>query len=475
MPSWLKKTLYAAVVIIAIWVLVIVYWRTKMHMPSASDVAIYLVVMPLTLLLSIYSIQRFGRGLLTLTAVTDVHASKTTENTATQQNQTTEAARAWTATILATAIHTRFGQASIDIIGAIKNKKTQFELDSELTDTNGYPILSGRIENLDTSDVMAQFVQFTKAHTLPEQNWQVEDIRSITLAHNVCLELGLSLIANPHLSDTIINHQNKKQGTPITMPTVYLTCLLPMSWTEPQKQQVTSWLISLLTTQGFPHDCIMPHPLNAFNLDDPLLSIDKINIQINQQVESGLHFIIASHSFIGEQAIMAMTDMQDKHRKIPGEAGAGLIISNLQWAEKLALPSAIKVHRLAQFKRDKSADAGGKIKPDILVKAMEDALKTAHIEATDIKDITSDSDDRPTRIGELYEAINIVFPEIDVSTNSIQIPVHCGEIGTVAGLLAIAAATDQAKENQQAVLCVCNNDGVTRSAIILNITSTDPK
>ena len=410
-----------------------------------------------------------------LTAVADVNTSVANDDTSAQQNHTAEAARAWTATILTTAAYTRFGQTSIDIIDAIKSKKTQFELDPDLIDANGYPILSGRIENLDTGDVMAQFEQFTQAHTLPEQNWQVEDVRSITLAHNVCLDLGLSLIANPHLYDIIISHQNKKQNTPVTMPTIYLTCLLPASWTEPQKQHVTLWLISLLTTQGFPHDCIMPHPLNPFNLDDPLLTIDKINIQINQQVESGLHFIIASHSFIGEQAITAIADKQNKHRKVPGEAAAGLIMCNLQWAEKLALPSAVKVHRLAQLKRDKSADAGGKIKPDTLVKAMEDALKIANIEAADINDITSDSDDRPTRIGELYEAINIVLPEIDVSTNCIQIPVHCGEIGTVAGLLAVAAAADQVKENQQAVLCVCNNDGVTRSAIILNITNTDQK
>lgn len=471
MQPWLKRMLFAVLAIFATWILVIVYWRNNMHMPSTSDAVTYLVIMPFTLLMSVYIIKRSGQGLLALTAVTKT--SEGTENTHTQQTKTAETARTWTVSIISSTTRTRFGVSTINILDAIENKATKFELDPELTDPNGYPILSGRIEDLDASVAIAHFKQFTKTQKLPDQPWYPEDLRTITLAHNVCLDLALSIISSPGLSEVINNPSTS--ATAVTMPMIYLASCLPASWTEQQKQQITLWLIDLLITQGLSSDFIIPHPLNALSLDDPVLLIDKINILINQQNESGLHLIISSHSFIGEHSMTAstMANARNITRKIPGEAAAGLIVTDLKWAEKLAPLATVKAHRLAQFNSDKSADDPGKIKPDTLIKAVEDAIKTANIAASSIKNVTSDTDEHPTRISELYEALNIALPEIDLTANCFQIAAHCGTIGVVSSLIAIISAADLAKKSEHAVLSVCNNDGLTRSSIILNYSQDD--
>ncbi len=473
MQPWLKQMLFAALAIFATWILVIVYWRNNMYMPSTSDTVTYLVIMPFTLLISAYIIKRSGQGLLALTAVTKTRLNEKTENTYVQQTKTAETADTWTVFIISCATRTRFGESASDILDAIENKATKFELDPELTDPNGYPILSGRIEDLDTSVAIALFKQFTVKLKLSDQPWHPEDLRTITLAHNVCLDLALSIISSSCLSETLNNPG--KSGTAITMPMIYLASCLPASWREQQKQQVTLWLIDLLVTQGLPGDFILPHPLNTLNLDNPVHLIDKINILINQQNESGLHLIISSYSFIGEHSMMASTMANTRNitRTIPGEAAAGLIITDLTWAQKMTLAVTVKAHRVAQLDRDTFADDGGKTKPDILIKAIETAIKTANIEISAVKSMTSDTDDRPTRITELYEALNIALPEIDLTANCFPIAAHCGTIGAVSSLIAIISAADLAKKSEHAVLSACNNDRLTRSAIIINYLQTD--
>lgn len=448
MQTWLQRLLFATLATFATWILVIIYWRSSMHIPSTSDVVTYLVIVPLTLLLSVYAIQQAGLRLLAFT--TRSPANNPTSTPDTQANQITEATKPGTILITASTIHTRFGTEASDIINAIQDNKTKFELDSELTDVNGYPVLTGRIKDLDTTAALAHFRQFITTLSLPEQTWQAEDQRTITLAHNVCLDLAQSLVAYQ------IN----------TNPTIYLASVLPSSWTEAQIHQIRIWLIELLVTQGLAREQIMPSPLNALNLDDPLHIIDKINTQTNQQTSSELHLIIASDSYISESALHTTFT-------IPGEAAAGLIIAGQQWANTLALPAHVQAHRLIQRKRDKSADAAGKTKPDTLIETAEHAIEIANISKSAISTIFSDSDERPTRLGELFETINTTLPDIEITENCFQIARYCGEIGTTANLIAVATAVDQVKKSEQAALCLCNNDSLIRSAIILNIATPD--
>jgi hypothetical protein len=417
-----------------------------MHMPSTSDVVIYLVIMPLTLLLSVFAIRRTGQFLLAFS--TRSQANSPTGASTTQTNPAPDTDKSGTILIAASTTHTRFGTAASDITDAIKDKKTKFELDSEITDINGYPVFSGRINDLDTTEVIAQFKQYLNALPLPEQTWQTEDLRTITLAHNVCMELAQTLLAQQH----------------DTKPNIYLASVLPSAWSQDQKHQATLWLLDLLSAQGLPQEQLKPNPLNTLNLDDPLLVIDKINIQINQQNLSGMHLIIASHSFIGEST----TPTKPNHT--PGEAAAGLIITDSQWN---TLPTAVQTHRLAQRQLEKSADAAGKTKPTTLIETVEHAIAIAGITKSLIGNVFSDSDERPTRLGELFEAINSTLPDVDVTDNCFQISRYCGEIGKTANLIALATAIDQVKKSEQAALCLCNNDSLIRSAIILQKSMPD--
>jgi hypothetical protein len=431
-------------------------------MPSTIDVAFYLVMMPLALLLSIYIIKRAGNGLLALTSRTRTQPIDANQNPAALQIQTDEATRSWTAHIVTSATHSRFGTSASDIIDAVKNKETKFELDTQLTDSNGYPILSGRINDLEIDETATDFKQFIKAQALPEQQWHTEDLRTITLAHNVCQDLSQQLLSNSDLN----NQSANLNDTTTHIPDIYLTSILPASWTEQQQQQVQLWLLSLLTTQELTGCKVTSHPLNTAKLKDPLTLIDNINTQINQHPAKVMHIVIASHSLIGEQSSLANNTTQ----QIPGEAAAGIILTDPEWAAALTLANPIKIHRLSQSDREKSADEPGKTNIATLTKAIEDAITIANIDKSEIKAITADSDGRPTRIIELYEAINATTADVEPAENCLQIAYHCGATGRTSSLIALIAAADQVKKNKQAALCLCNNDSVTRSAIVINIT-----
>lgn len=42
--SWVKQVLMVVIAVVAVWLLVIFYWRANAHMPSTSDIVVYLLV-----------------------------------------------------------------------------------------------------------------------------------------------------------------------------------------------------------------------------------------------------------------------------------------------------------------------------------------------------------------------------------------------------------------------------------------------
>lgn len=472
MRSWLKLMLLAGFIVFAVWLLVIFYWRSSMHMPSTSDVVTYLVLAPVVMLLSVFLIRRLGLHLISIAGSATANAGATPHLNADQDIPSLLPGREWTLFILLGSMISKYGHTADDLATAISSKQTKFELDKQLVDSNGYPVLSSRIADLEDAELFSQFEQWRVVRGLSGEVWEPEDKRAISLAHDVFMGLVNELLSHPQLS--VLKADVDANIKDCDWPTIYLISILPSRWTERQKQSVSHWFADLIVRQEWPAEKFAIHPLSTLNNADPLIVLDRLNVQVHQQDVSGLFILMASESFLGEKIFAAWQAGKqrfvglDKAGRIPGEAAGGLVMADKLWADRMAIEPMVRVHRVAQRKRDKSADDAGRIKPDTLIATIQDALMIAGVNADQIAALSADTDARASRVGELFEALNEVVPDMDLDANCFRLEADCGALGDVSGLAALLTARQKVIETEQAVLCVCNNDGFARSALVLS-------
>ena len=98
----------------------------------------------------------------------------------------------------------------------------------------------------------------------------------------------------------------------------------------------------------------------------------------------------------------------------------------------------------------------------------KDALLVAAINPEKITLVTADTDLRASRVEELMEMGITTFPDLDLGTQCFKIAASCGAAGAVSSLTALALAHHEAAENSSFALCVNNQDGFARAAVIVS-------
>lgn len=430
-------------------------------MPSMSDVVVYLLLLPLMLLGLIFLVWKQGSQSAPPGIPTTISGAQV--NTATGQNQQpAQTALANTLTIIASSIITRYGSTADDLVAGLASARTTFELDPQLIDENGYPILSGRIAELDAADA---FIQYKRWGAMHETVWSSADERALALAYRVCTQL-IDILPS-HLTQSGVTSDG--EGAPQTdaVPLLCLIPVLPERWPLSQKNSVTQWLVDIIAHCGWPVEKIMVPPLEEMEKTDPLAALNRLNVEENPLRETGLYLLIASESFIGADNIasaQAQHQLHSKQRmKIPGEAAAGMAFT-VSAQRRSAMDSTAQMHQVIRHQRDKVAQDQGRIKPSMLTRTIRDALESASINPEQLTTVIADTDARVNRIGELYEAMQEIAPEIETA-DCLRVAGACGAIGAVAGLAALLIAKQVAEEKKQPVLCVSNNDEAALFAV----------
>ena len=465
------RMLLAGFVIVAVWLLVISYWRVSLHMPSTSDVLMYLVLAPVALLVFVFVAKKLGGALLgaSVAANADGHASSSIKLE--QNAQSNTAGYQSVLTIVSANAITRFGQTADDLVTAISSKKTSFELDAQLLDSHGYPMLSGRIADTEETEAFARVEQWTIADGVTAVIWTREDKRTLALVHALFIELSQSLLMQALIAELMARPPGNNYAE--EWPLVSLIVTLPTRWGTQQKQSVITWFADTITQQGWPAEKIYIHPFGELSNVDSLTLIDRLSVQISQQQTSGFYIVLSGHSYVGDQTFSEM-QAANMAGLIPGEAAAGMVLAAPPWAAKLMAEPMAHVYRIAQYKRDKSADAARKVKPDTLIRAIKDALLAAEIKPEQVVAVSADTDTRNNRIGELYQALYETVPDMELDADCFKMEASCGALGKVGGLLALVTAWQLAVKHNQPVLCVTNNDGIERSACVIATEQSEP-
>lgn len=141
--------------------------------------------------------------------------------------------------------------------------------------------------------------------------------------------------------------------------------------------------------------------------------------------------------------------------RMPGEGAVGMLLSNGRgpWheghADRSDLP--LVLWRPACVRRERSADAVGRVGTEALRAALQAALQQAS--AAGDPDpahllVAADADHRASRAAELFEALQEAVPGLDPMVSVVRIGEACGDLGLVGALapLALASAALQARE-----------------------------
>lgn len=471
MRPWISRTLLVLGVFITVWFAMVLYWRATNRMPTSSDVALYLLAIPAGLLLLLWLTLK---GAAMFSTKSDAPAvSQTTPDAETLAHEkTAQQERALTLTILASALRAAHGQSADELTSALASKKAKFDLDSELKNGDGYPILSGRIASVDEDAQRDAISEWLTTRGAQEITWTSEQLRAQALGSEVVIELTQQAITHPQLESYLAAPPTKRDK--IALPTLQLRALLPAHW-ETEKRKVTAeWFIHLIGQQGWPSEKIALKPELPNDYMAPLSMVDRLSVDTYRQSLPCFGMVLACESHIGE---LTVSDWENTGRLftgtgdqglIPGEGAAGVLLADAQQTTLMNPKSAAKIHRIAQNRREKSADDRGRTSAETLTGLTKDALLVAAVDPEKVTLVTADTDHRVSRVAELMDMGLATFPALDLGEQCFNIAASCGAAGAVSSLTALALAHHEAVENSSFALCVNNQDGFARAAVIVS-------
>jgi hypothetical protein len=214
------------------------------------------------------------------------------------------------------------------------------------------------------------------------------------------------------------------------------------------------------------------HPVD--NAEAFWLLMDQQLTQWQRDKEAGLLWVLAADSLVGENATMTMASARElfsgsnQRGRVPGEGAAALLLSSSAWPSPPdAEPPQARLHRANLLRRDKSADASGRVSPQTLLQGATDALQASGWQAAQVQHLTSDTDHRASRTGEVYEALQELLPHLDTSEQALRLGVGCGDLGVTRLLACVALSANQVKESQQPALVLGAFPAFERFAVVV--------
>ena len=226
MPKWLSRSLLIGGTFILVWLVVMYSWHTSNRMPDIPDVVLYFIALPVALLAASWGMSKAWAA---SKKKTDNAAPAVPETAGEEQNPvqdlTAERERELTIAILASAIRTAQGSSNDEFISKWKSNEAKIDLDQALTDSNGYPILAGRIQEVDEDMQRELLAEWGAANGQADVEWTSAQLRAIALGSEVVEELAQPLISHTQLE----SYRNAKPGRRDTspLPVLKLISILP--------------------------------------------------------------------------------------------------------------------------------------------------------------------------------------------------------------------------------------------------------
>ena len=341
-----------------------------------------------------------------------------------------------TVSILAGALRTPHGASADELASALAANKVDADLDRELLDDDGFPVMSARCDQAGDEAVREGIADWLDTYAMPAPHFGEEQWRALVLGTAVLRELA----------DRAAGLLVADEGAPFTLQ---LAPVLPDDWQVEQRQAASMWCLQVLAQSGWPAariGLVEPAP--------PAMLIARLAQEAENKAAT---ILLAFCSHIGQETVdrwsasgTLFTSFHTRGR-IPGEGAAGLLLGP-------AADGAGIAHVSLELDAGDPASASLKrLSPQRLNTLAERLLQGAAIAPDTVAMVVADTGSDTRLALELMEFGGATAPHLDNASDIVRLGPACGACGAVPFVAALALAAHAALEHDAPLLCVGND------------------
>jgi hypothetical protein len=372
--------------------------------------------------------------------------------------------RAPTLAILATSLRMPHGASTEAFSAALAANQAHTELDQELIDDSGFPIMSARSKQAVDEALKEDIAEWLAANAMAELHLSDEQWRTLILGTATLRDLaGLAAaMLIPDSGET---------------PTLQLMPVLPPGWQLAQRQAASAWWRHTLVQCGWPASHIAPSDQQADQQADycatpPAALLARLAHAASTSPQPLATILLASASNIGQETVDRWSASQllftpaHPQGQVPGEGAAGLLLADARLVQAMDVTDLTYLD--LECEACDPAFAGQKrISPQLLGKLAERALQGAALPALEIAMIVADTGPDTRHVLELIEFGTAATPHLDSSSDILRLGPACGSCGGVPFVAALALARHAALERKAPLLCVSNDMAALRAVALI--------
>lgn len=478
-----------------VWLASLWRWQTSHVDPAAGDLLVQLGLLPViltaALVASVWGVKHLRSYAASPAPLPTAASASPTGQPA---PRSAAAQQPSSVRVLAASAQQRAGASWQGAQSAIAEGQCKAELDPTMKDDDGIAVFSAPMPDLSTDAVAADLDDILAALAKAEPaEWSGQVVpaevpRALALLATAAAPMHEALEAQWPALQLPSSPPRSAAGTPVVLPTVAIRIGLPARWPQSAHKLATAWIerwLEPVLDAGFKAAgqsrtlaCTRPamqwHVHAVDNAEALWLLMDQQLLQWQREQQPGLLWVLAADSLISEDTVATMSAAGElfsgrrQQGRVPGEAAAALLLASPAWpTPKGAAPPSARLHRASIAKRDKSADASGRITPQVLQQAVGDALQGSGITAEQVQHITTDADHRASRSTEFYETRQALFPHIDTAEAALRLGVGCGDTGIAALMACTALAVDHLETSQAPALVLGVQSPFDRLAVLI--------
>ena len=451
LPGPLKGGLLAATVLAACWGGAIWYWRGAAATPGTAELALVLLAMPLALVGAMW----FGGKLL---------AKRAAVVPATAATNPAQAAAPTAAlpslAIVSSALRSPHGASAEELADAIAGNKLRPDLDAELVDDDGFPVAAARCAEAEDEALQEEVGAWLVQNGMPDLHFSQPQWRALTLGSAVVAELA------SRAGDLL-----PAEGKP---PTLRLLPVLPPDWPAEQRRAASLWFQHLAASFGWPAaQVLLPDAPTATVAESPAALCTGLAQQAARSGTPLVALVVACASCIAQDIVdewaskgMLFTSGRPQGL-VPGEGAAGLLITDVQFAESIEGTLFALLDPAEEARRTPATASRQPAEPILLGEMAIQASRYGAIGLPDIVMLAADTGQRQNPTLELMGMVSRAMPHLDESEDVLCVGHASGACADVPFVTALALAQHGALVRGGPVLCIGNEEALQRCAYLV--------
>jgi hypothetical protein len=450
--EWFKVVAVTVTTFVVCWTIAIWFWHKADRNPGTGELALTMLVLPLGFLLLLWGGQK---AIAARAASIPASTSKPTPSAPGTDASTSTPVLA----IVGAALRSPHGTSAEELASAIADNEARADLDQELVDDNGFPVMTARSEDAHDEMLQDEITEWLSSQAI-QVHLSDEEWRALSLATAVAAEL-----ASQAAGDLM-----PSEGNP---PALQLRLILPADWAIDVRRAVTLWIKHTVSQYGWPEASIaLQDAPGQDGQSTPATLLAQLMPGTSPGKAPVLALVIACASLIGQESVdrlaaqSALFTSSQSRGQVPGEGAAGLLLTDLPLAQSCGMEFAL-LGPINERRRDSSADDARRTDSSMLLEMVEQLCKTAAVEVSQIDMVVADTAHRPSRVLELMGLSAPAIPQVDAADDIVRIGLGSGSCGAVPFITVLALARHYALERQAPILCVGNEDPYLRSAVLV--------